>query len=102
MSVLIDFSIFPIGKGESVSSYISSAVTIVKNSKLPYKLGPMGTTVEGEWDDIVAMVTSCFHEMKKDCGRIYMNIKVDYREGGSSRIKSKVKSVEREQAFQLK
>jgi len=59
MSVLIDFSIFPIGKGESVSSYISSAVTIVKNSKLPYKLGPMGTTVEGEWDDLMAMVTNC-------------------------------------------
>jgi uncharacterized protein (TIGR00106 family) len=102
MSVLIDFSIFPVGKGESVSSYISSAVTMVKNSKLPYQLGPMGTTVEGEWDDLVAMVTSCFNEMKKDCGRIYMSIKVDYREGVSSRIESKVKSVEKKQAFQSK
>ncbi len=94
MSVLIDFSIFPVGKGESVSSYISSAVKIVKDSKLPYKLGPMGTTVEGEWDDLMAVVKSCFHEMKEDCGRIYMNIRVDYREGVASRIKSKVKSVE--------
>ena len=101
MSVLIDFSIFPIGKGESVSSYVSGAFTVVKNSKLPYKLGPMGTTVEGEWDDLMEVVTSCFHEMKKDCGRISMNIRVDYREGVSDRIKSKVKSAERKQALQL-
>ncbi|UCD88839.1 MAG: MTH1187 family thiamine-binding protein [Desulfobacterales bacterium] len=102
MSVLIDFSILPVGKGESVSSHISSVVTIVKNSKLPYKLGPMGTTVEGEWEDLMAVVTSCFHEMKKDCPRIYMSIRVDYREGDSSRIKDKVKSAERKQTFQLK
>jgi len=99
MSVLIDFSIFPVGKGESVSSYISSAFTVVKNSKLPYKLGPMGTTIEGEWDDVMEVVTSCFHEMQKDCGRISMNIRVDYRDGVSGRIKGKVKSVERKQAL---
>ena len=47
-------------------------------------------------------IEDLIHELKKDCGRIYMNIKVDYREGGSNRIKDKVKSVEREQAPQLK
>jgi uncharacterized protein YqgV (UPF0045/DUF77 family) len=41
----------------------------------------------------MAMVTRCFKELKKDCGRIYMSVKVDYREVGSNRIVSKVKSV---------
>jgi len=95
MSTLIDFSIFPVDKGESVSPYVTRIVTIIRDSGLSYKLGPMGTTIEGEWDELMAIVTRCFKELKKDCGRIYMSIKVDYREDGSNRIVSKVKSVKK-------
>ncbi len=100
MSVLIDFSIFPVNKGESLSPYVARTLTIIRDSGLPYMLGPMGTTVEGEWDELMAMVTHCFKDLKKDCGRINMTIKVDYREGGSNRIDGKVKSVESKQALQ--
>jgi len=93
MTTLIDFSIFPIGKGESVSPYVRRVVTIIRDSGLQYKLGPMGTTIEGEWDELMDVVTRCFKELKKDCARIYMSAKVDYRESGSNRIVSKVKSV---------
>ncbi|MBW2055662.1 MAG: MTH1187 family thiamine-binding protein, partial [Deltaproteobacteria bacterium] len=67
--------------------------TIIRDSGLQYKLGPMGTTIEGEWDELMDVVTRCFKELKKDCTRIYMSAKVDYREQGSNRIVSKVKSV---------
>lgn len=93
MSTLIDFSIFPVDKGESVSPYVARVVTIIKGSGLQYKIGPMGTAIEGEWEELMAMVTRCLKELKKDCGRIYMSVKVDYREVGSNRIVSKVKSV---------
>ena len=92
MSTLIDFSIFPVGKGESVSPYVARVVTIIRDSGLQYKLGPMGTTIEGEWDELMDVVTRCFKELKKDCTRIYMSAKVDYRKSGSNRIVSKVKS----------
>jgi uncharacterized protein (TIGR00106 family) len=94
MSVLIDFSIFPVDKGESVSPYVSRAVRIIKDSGLPFKLGPMGTAVEGQWEELMAVVTGCFNALKKDCDRIYMSVKVDYRKGGSSRIEGKLRSVE--------
>lgn len=94
MSVLIDFSIFPVDKGESVSSYVARALRIIKDSGLPYKLGPMGTSVEGEWDEVMTLVGDCFEELKQDCGRVYMTIKIDYRRGPSGRIEGKVKSVE--------
>lgn len=93
MSALIDFSIFPVDKGESVSPYVTRVVTIIRDSGLQYKIGPMGTTIEGEWDELIDVVTRCFKELKEDCGRIYMSVKVDYREHGSNRITSKVKSV---------
>jgi uncharacterized protein (TIGR00106 family) len=94
MSVIIDFSIFPVDKGESVSSYVSRALRIIKESGLPYKLGPMGTSVEGEWEEVMALVGRCFAALKRDCSRVYMTIKVDYRKGASGRLEAKIESVE--------
>ena len=54
----------------------------------------MGTAIEGEWEEVMSIVSRCFKELKKDCRRIYISVKVDYREGGSDRIVSKVKSVD--------
>jgi uncharacterized protein (TIGR00106 family) len=68
-------------------------VTIIRDSDLQYNIGPMGTTIEGEWDELMDVVTRCFKELKKDCARIYMSAKIDYRESGSNRMVSKVKSV---------
>jgi uncharacterized protein YqgV (UPF0045/DUF77 family) len=45
MSVIVDFSIFPLGKEESVSKYASRAVKIIKDSGLPHHIGPMGTSI---------------------------------------------------------
>jgi uncharacterized protein (TIGR00106 family) len=95
VSVIVDFSIFPVDKGESVSAYVSRAVKIIKESGLVYKLGPMGTSIEGEWDEVMALVGRCFEALKKDCSRVYMTIKVDYRKGTSGRMEHKVQSIER-------
>ena len=94
MSVIVDFSIFPVGKGESVSAYVSKAVKIIKESGLPHKLGPMGTSIEGEWDEVMALVGRCFEALKEDCSRVYMTFKVDYRKGASGRMENKIQSIE--------
>ncbi len=94
MSVLIDLSIFPVDKGASVSPYVARIVSLIKGSGLSYVFGPMGTTIEGNWDDAMSVINQCMEELKKDCDRIYMTIKVDYRKGIDGRIKGKVKSVE--------
>ncbi|MDY6862553.1 MAG: MTH1187 family thiamine-binding protein [Thermodesulfobacteriota bacterium] len=94
MSVLINLSIFPVDKGESVSPYVSRAVKIIRNSGLPYEFGPMGTSIEGNWNEVMDVVNLCFKELKKDCNRLYMTMNVDYRKGIHGRIVSKVKSVE--------
>ena len=95
MSVLINFSIFPLDKGESVSHYVARAVKVIKDSGLSYKLGPMGTSIEGEWDEVMMAVTRCFEELTEDCDRIYFTIAGDYRKIGSERIVGKVESVEK-------
>jgi uncharacterized protein (TIGR00106 family) len=95
MSVLIHFSIFPTDKKTAGSSpYVARAVRIIRDSGLPYKLGPMSTAVEGEWEEVMGVVENCFKELRRDCSRIYMTLQMDYREGAVNRIEGKVKSVE--------
>jgi uncharacterized protein (TIGR00106 family) len=94
MSVIVDFSIFPIGKEESVSKYAARAVKIIKESGLPHHISPMGTSIEGEWDEVMLVVKRCMEDLKKDCARLYMTMKVDCREGQSGRIEMKVRKVE--------
>jgi len=94
MSVLIDFAIFPTDKQTSVSPYVARVVRIIKESGLAFKLGPMGTSVEGEWTEIMDLVSRCFEELRKDSNRVYLTLKADYRKGASGRLEGKVKSVE--------
>ena len=51
MSVLIEFSVVPIGKGPSISPLVAKALKIVNESGDSYKANPMGTVLEGEWDE---------------------------------------------------
>ena len=95
MSVLIDFSIFPLDKGASLSPYVARAVKIIRNSGLPHRFGPMGTSVEGEWDQVMGVLGECFEDLKKDCDRISMNIRFDYRKDPGGRIERKMTSVKK-------
>ncbi|MGD8984661.1 MAG: MTH1187 family thiamine-binding protein [Desulfobacteraceae bacterium] len=94
MSVLVDLSIFPLDKGDSLSAHVARVLKIIRDSGLAYKTGPMGTSVEGEWDEVMGLVNNCFQELKKDCDRVYVALKMDYRKGPSGRIESKVRSVQ--------
>ena len=93
MSVIIELSIFPTDKGESVSDHVARAVRIIEESGLSYQVNPMGTCIEGEWPDVLKVVDSCFTDLQQDCHRIYATIKVDYRENRSDGLQEKVGSV---------
>ncbi|MBI4243437.1 MAG: MTH1187 family thiamine-binding protein [Planctomycetes bacterium] len=94
MSVLVEFSITPIGKGESVSKYVKKAVQVVKKSRLNYYLCPMGTCIEGKnWDEVFDVIKKCYRALEKDCNRLSISIKVDSRKGRSGAIEHKIKSI---------
>ena len=92
---LVEFTMSPFGKGESLSAYVSPSLDIVDQSGLDYLLTPMGTIIEGEWDQVMAVIGQCFRRMSQDCERISCSIKVDHRRGRSGRLQSKTRSVER-------
>ena len=94
MSTLVDFSIVPMDKGESISPYVARALAVIAASGLDYRLGPMGTSIEGEWPEVRAVIDRCFKALQTDCRRIYMTVRVDYRREGGSRMAKKVAVVE--------
>jgi uncharacterized protein (TIGR00106 family) len=92
--VLLDFSMFPIGKEESLSRFVARSLDIIDHSGLDYRCHAMGTTLEGDLDDALAVVKKCFEAMSADCDRVECSIKIDYRKGRSGRLEGKVASVE--------
>ena len=92
--VLLDFSMSPLGKGESVGPYVARCLKIVAASGLDYRLHAMGTTLEGEWDEVFGVVRRCFDALRPDCERITCAIKVDYRPGPGGRLDEKVQRVQ--------
>src|ERR1017187_7455843 len=100
--ILLEFSIYPLDKGESVGKYVARAVDIVDKSGLSYRLHAMGTVIEGEWEECMRVVGLCFQALKKDCRRIEVVLKVDYRVGKRGRLVSKVASVQKRLGRSLK
>ena len=100
--VLLEFSMSPLGKGESVGKYVARSLEIVDRSGVEYRLNPMGTVLEGEWEEVFGVVKKCYEKMKTDCGRISCSIKVDYRKGAKGRLSGKVLSVEKRVGRKLK
>ena len=92
--VLIEFSMFPIDKGASLSPYVARCIDIVDSSGLPYQCHAMGTTMEGGYDEVMDVVRRCFEALAADCDRIDCSIKIDYRKGRIDRLHGKLASLE--------
>ena len=100
--VLLEFSMYPMDKGESLSKYVAGSMEIIEKSGLEYRMNPMGTVIEGEWDQVFAVVKECFEKMSEDCNRIALKIGGDYRKGYSGRLETKIQSVESKVGKKLK
>ena len=95
MSALAELSIFPLDKGESVSPFVARVLRIIEASGIEYRLGPMGTCIEGEWDDVIRIARECVDALMVDCNRVYMVLKVDYRAGRDNRMEGKIDSIKK-------
>ena len=100
--LLAEFSIWPMDKGESVGLYVARCLEVIDRSGLPYKLGPLGTCIEGEWDQVMAVVRQCHEHLSQHSSRIACTIKMDWRRGKSGMLEGKVQSVEQRVGRKLK
>ncbi len=96
MSVLVAFSVTPLGVGEAVGEIVAEAVRVVRDSGLPNETNSMFTVIEGDtWDEVMAVVQRAVEAVAARAPRVSTVIKVDWRAGASDAMTHKVASVER-------
>ena len=92
--MMIELSVVPLGKGASVSAAVARVMQIIMDSGIPYKANPMGTVIEGDWEQVMALVRKCHDEAMKDADRVVTTIKIDDYKGKGARLEKKLESVE--------
>jgi uncharacterized protein (TIGR00106 family) len=100
--MLAEFSIVPVGVGSSIGDQLAEVLRIVDESGLPYKINPMGTVIEGEWDEVMRLIKKCHKTVMKNGERAVTTISIDDRKGKPNRIEAKVKSIEKRLGKALK
>jgi len=101
-TVLVEFSVVPLGKGESVSQYVAECLRLVEASGIRYKINPMGTVLEGEYDEAMAVIRACHMKVMDLSPRVITSIKIDDRKGRRDMLDSKIASVEKKLGMELR
>jgi uncharacterized protein (TIGR00106 family) len=94
MSVLIAFSVSPVGTGEDVGEIVAEAIRVVRASGLPNRTDAMFTTVEGEWDEVMAVVKRAVDVVAAQAPRVSLVLKADLRPGVTDALHGKVAHIE--------
>ena len=92
--MLAAFSITPLGVGDSVSASVADAVRLVRESGLPNETNAMFTNVEGEWDEVMALIKACVEKVAESAPRVSVVVKIDHRPGAIDALHAKVQRVE--------
>jgi uncharacterized protein (TIGR00106 family) len=93
--MLVAFSVSPVGTGEAVGAAVAEAVRVVRESGLPNRTDAMFTTIEGEWDEVMAVVKQAVDAVAAHAPRVSVSLKADVRPGVTGALTSKVEHIER-------
>ncbi|MGO1858572.1 MTH1187 family thiamine-binding protein [Ancrocorticia populi] len=94
--MLLAFSISPQTSDQpdgSVSDAVAAAINVVRESGLPYETTSMFTTLEGEWDEIMAVIKKCVDVVETYSPRVSLVMKADIRPGYTGQMAAKVDRV---------
>eukprot|EP01060_Flectonema_neradi_P017637 TRINITY_DN24499_c0_g1_i1.p1 TRINITY_DN24499_c0_g1~~TRINITY_DN24499_c0_g1_i1.p1 ORF type:complete len:121 (+),score=10.38 TRINITY_DN24499_c0_g1_i1:34-396(+) len=96
--VIIDLCVVPMkeSNGVSVSKEITVLEKLIRESGLKHKLHGYGTNIEGNWDEVFAVVKKCHLALHNDHGipRLSTTIRCGTRIDKVASIEDKIKSVE--------
>jgi uncharacterized protein (TIGR00106 family) len=93
--MLVAFSVTPLGAGEDVGEIVAEAVRVVRASGLPNRTDAMFTTIEGEWDEVMAVVRAAVSAVEARAPRVSLVLKADIRPGVTGALAAKVETIER-------
>jgi uncharacterized protein YqgV (UPF0045/DUF77 family) len=94
--MIVAFSVSPSGGDETggVGAAIAEAVGIVRASGLPNETNAMFTNIEGEWDEVMAVVKRAVDAVAAVSPRVSLVLKADIRAGHTGQLTAKVQRIE--------
>lgn len=95
--MLVAFSVAPSGGNDpdgSVHNAVAAAVRIVRDSGLPNRTDSMFTTIEGEWDEVFAVIKAATEAVGDYGPRVSLVLKADIRPGRTGELDGKVERLE--------
>jgi uncharacterized protein (TIGR00106 family) len=94
--MIVAFSVSPLGGDESVGAAVAEAIRVVRASGLPNETNAMFTNIEGDWDEVMAVVKQAVDAVAAVAPRVGLVLKADIRPGYTGQLTAKVERVERE------
>ena len=94
MNVLVAVAIAPFGVGDELAPYVAEAIRIIRGSGLPQRTTSMFTEIEGEWDEVMAVVRDATFVLAEQGIRTEVILKADVRPGYPGTIDRKIEAVE--------
>jgi uncharacterized protein (TIGR00106 family) len=94
--VIVAFSVSPLGGDASVGEAVAEAIRVVRASGLPNETNAMFTNIEGEWDEVMAVVKQAIDVVAAVSPRVSLVLKADIRPGYTDQLTAKVQRVEQE------
>jgi uncharacterized protein (TIGR00106 family) len=100
--MLVELSVIPLARGRSVGADVAELLKIIDAAGLDYRLTAAGTILEGDWDEVMAVVKRCHETMRKRTDRVVTLVKIDDYGGRTGRLSQAVASVEQKAGKPLK
>jgi uncharacterized protein (TIGR00106 family) len=94
--MIVAFSISPSGGDETggVGAAVAEAIRVVRASGLPNETNAMFTNIEGEWDEVMAVVKQAIDVVAARSSRVSLVLKADIRPGYTGQLTAKVQRIE--------
>jgi len=93
--MLVELSINPLGRGSHISGDLANILNLIHDSGLSYVLTPLGTCIEGDWDEVMPLIKQCHYEALRLSPHVMTTIRIEDEQGASDKIHENIRSVER-------
>jgi uncharacterized protein (TIGR00106 family) len=99
--MLAELSIIPLGRGTHISQDLGQILKTIDESGIRYRLTPSGTCIEGDWDEVMALVKRCHEQARNASAHVMTTVRIEDELGDDDKLNNNIDSVEREAGRRL-
>ncbi len=92
--MLAELDITPLGRGTHLSKDLAEFLKIIDESGIRYTLTPFGTCLEGDWDEVMAVIKHCHEEARSFSNHVLTTIRIEDEAGVNDKLVENIASVE--------